>query len=315
MPFLELAVNRAYMERQLRSLVGSHARLGAIRLVRWKPGRRTVIEYDIRDSTDAGVRRTLVGKVRAKVLDVSTFRLARRLGAGAFAPDSADGISVPPVIGAIPECHMWLQEKVEGVSGWEAVTEPDGPRTARTIGRALAKLQRSLPSLERRHSLDDEIAHLRTVLNTVSVDHPEWERRLDNVQRACERLAAAAGQATTTGVHRDFYHDQVIVGPERIWLLDLDLATEADPALDVGNFIAHIAEQSLRRFGSPDALAREEAAFVSGYLDAGGRATAMAIDAYKALSLARHIYLSTTFEERRPYTQALLNLCEQQLRL
>jgi hypothetical protein len=315
MPFMELALNRAYIEREFRSLMGPCARLGRIRVVGWKPGRRTVVEYDVENSTDAGVRRTLVGKLRAKSLDVSAFRLARQLSARSFAPDSADGISVPPVIGSIPECHMWLQEKVQGVSGWEAVTQPDGARAARTIGRVLAKLQRSLPSLGRKHGVDDEIAQLRAVLSRVSAGRPEWGGRLDDVQRGCERLAAAVGHATTSGVHRDFNHDQVIVGPERTWILELDLAAEGDPALDVGNFTAHIAEQSLRRFGNADALAREEAEFISSYFEAGGRAAPPAIETYKTLSLARHIYLSTAFEERRPYTQALLTLCEHRLRL
>lgn len=314
MPFMERVLNRPYMEQQLRSLVGARRRrvLGAIRITRWKAGRRAVIEYDI-EPIRSGPRRTLVGKVRARSLDVSTFRLASRLSAHALAHDSADGISVPRVIGAIPECHMWLQEKVGGVSGWQAVTRPDGPRTARAIGRAIAKLQGSLPPLARRHTIEDEMAYLRARLDTVAAGHPEWAARIHHVLEACDRLAASVRCGETSGVHRDFYHDQVIVGSGRIWLLDLDLAAESDPALDVGNFSAHLVEQSLRLLGDADALARQEAEFVEGYVEAGGRGEAASIAAYKALSLARHIYLSTIIEERRPHTEALLRLCEQRL--
>ncbi len=315
MPFMRLALDREYMERQFRRLLGAEAAstLGAIRVVRWKPGRRSVIEYDVGGTGAGNDRRTLIGKVRAKSFDGTTFQLVSRLSAGARVDDVAGGPSVPPVIGAVPECHMWLQEKATGVSAWDALTGPDGTRAARAIGRAIATLQRSLPPLTRRHSIEDEMAYLRARLDTVAAGHPEWAARIRHVLEACDRLAAAARATSTTGVHRDFYHDQVIVGPERIWLLDLDLAAESDPALDVGNFSAHLVEQSLRLLGDADALARQEAEFVEGYVDAGGRGEAASIAAYKALSLARHIYLSTIIEERRPHAEALLRLCEQRL--
>src|SRR2546426_9353652 len=38
----------------------------------------------------------------------------------------------------------------------------------------------------------------------------------------------------------------VIVNGERLFLLDFDLYCEGDPALDIGNFLGHITEQSLR---------------------------------------------------------------------
>ncbi len=315
MPFMRLALDREYMEREFRRLLGAEAvsALGAIRVVRWKPGRRSVIEYEVGGTDGGNDRRTLIGKVRAKSLDETTFRLASRLSARARAGDGTDGPSVPPVVGAIPECHMWLQEKVTGISAWDALTGPDGARAARAIGGAIAKLQRSFPPLVRRHTIEDEMAHLRARLAAVSASRPEWAPRIWQVLAACERLAVSARSAEPSGVHRDFYHDQVIVGSERIWLLDLDLAAESDPALDVGNFSAHLVEQSLRLLGGPDALARQEAEFVEGYVEAGGRGEAASIATYKALSLARHIYLRTTFEERRPHTEALLRLCEQRL--
>jgi len=38
-----------------------------------------------------------------------------------------------------------------------------------------------------------------------------------------------------------------------------------------------------------------------------------AVQTYATLTLARHIYLSTTFPERRAFTRALLELCEERL--
>jgi hypothetical protein len=41
---------------------------------------------------------------------------------------------------------------------------------------------------------------------------------------------------------------------------------EGDPALDVGNCVAHIAEYSLRAFADPDRLAAAEAALKDQFL-------------------------------------------------
>jgi len=317
MPFMARALDPAHMQPRLRSLrgVGSDVELRAIRVTRWKPGRRCLVEYDLSGGSINAACRTLVGKVRAKSFDASTYTLARQLCEGGFQPNSADGVSVPAVLGAIPECHMWLQDKVSGTPGWEALRGADGLHAARRIGGALAKLQRVLPLPSRGHTMADELAGLDKGLDAVRGRYPQWDRRLSVVQRACQRLAAAARHPSVSAVHRDFYHDQVIVEGDRIWLLDLDLVAEGDPAVDAGNFVAHLAEQSLRVCRNPEALAAEEAAFVSAFYQAGGQADADNIEIYETLSLARHIYLSTTFETRRPYTSALLALCEQRLRL
>jgi thiamine kinase-like enzyme len=63
----------------------------------------------------------------------------------------------------------------------------------------------------------------------------------------------------TSLIHRDFYPDQILVDRDRLWLVDLDLCCQGDPALDIGNFIAHITEQSLRQTGDPSAMEQEAA--------------------------------------------------------
>jgi hypothetical protein len=318
MPFITLALDPAYLQPRLQSLAapgGEELELRAIRVTRWKPGRRCLIEYDLAGRDVKTGARTLIGKVRAKSFDASTCALAKQLAEYGLEPDSADGVSVPAVLGALDECHMWLQQKVSGIPGWQALTAPNGLQVARRIGGAIAKLHRVLPPLPRKHSIADEIAGLHRALDEIRRLRPEWDRRLWAVERACELLAATVTQTCVSGVHRDFYHDQVIVDGDRIWLLDLDLAAEGDPAVDAGNFTAHLAEQSLRMQGNPDALAAEEAAFVSAFWRAGGDAHRENIEIYKTLSLARHIYISATVESRRQYTNALLTLCEDRLGL
>jgi aminoglycoside phosphotransferase (APT) family kinase protein len=127
------------------------------------------------------------------------------------------------------------------------------------------------------------------------------------------RRAGAVPEPVECGIHRDFYADQVIVDGERLYLIDFDLYCVGDPALDIGNFLGHITEQSLRTRGDPAALAECERVMEERFVELSGERVRPAVHAYAALTLARHVYLSTRFPDRRPLTGALLDLCEERL--
>jgi thiamine kinase-like enzyme len=105
----------------------------------------------------------------------------------------------------------------------------------------------------------------------------------------------------------------VIVDGSRFCLIDFDLYCEGDPGLDVGNFIAHITEQSLRTFGNPLALVDLERVMEERFVQLSGEATRTSVRAYTTLTLVRHVHLSTLFPERRSFTEDLLELCEERL--
>jgi aminoglycoside phosphotransferase (APT) family kinase protein len=119
--------------------------------------------------------------------------------------------------------------------------------------------------------------------------------------------------ADPRGIHRDFHPGQVLIDGERLYLLDLDLYAAGDPALDVGNFLAHVTEFSLRTFGDPGRLAGCEETLKERFLASSPSVSARSIEIYKTLTLARHIYISTLFPERRAFTERITELCEERL--
>src|SRR5207244_13023852 len=62
----------------------------------------------------------------------------------------------------------------------------------------------------------------------------------------------------------------------------------------------------------PEALVDQERAMEERFVELSGVAPA-AVRAYATLTLVRHVYLSTLFPERRPFTQSLIELCEARL--
>ena len=208
---------------------------------------------------------------------------------------------------------MWLQRKVPGRAATDFLAAPEGLALARMIAEAAFKVHGAGIPTERRHTMADELEILRTHLSTVAPQGSRWAARIARLVDAADRLGAAIPEPTPRGIHRDFYADQVIVDGQRLFLLDFDLYCEGDPALDIGNFLGHVTEQSLRTLGDPMALADREAELEERFVELAGTATRRAIRAYATLTLVRHVYLSTLFVERRPLTQSLLELCEERL--
>ncbi len=322
MPTLKHALAPHTAEQLLKRMLangepgtGSENQLVAIRAIRYKPGRRCLVEYTLAQNTGDGAQKliTFLGKTRAKRMDTRTFLLNRELWQSGFHHQSIDNISVPRPVGIIPEFKMWFQEKVSGVLATHLIEKENDPGLARRIAEAIHKVHRLTLAPRRRHTMRDELRILHERLPLLTESYPQWTHRLEKILDACDRIGATVTAVEPTCIHRDFYPDQVLVSGDWLYLIDFDLFCLGDPALDAGNFLGHVTEQSLRNLGNPAALAAWENAFVEHFVDLNGDNLRHNIQVYKILTLARHIYISTLFPERRLFTEQLINLCERQL--
>lgn len=316
MPFLARALDPHEAQRQFEGRLPRLSRgkggvqIRAIRVTRYKPGRRCLIEYDVEVGEPNAPLQTVVGKARAKGLDTSSYEVAKALWNSGFASDSEDAVSVPQPIGVIPEFQMWFQHKVPGVAATRLLGDAGGVALARRIAEAIHKLHQARIPAHRRHTMADEVRILHERLSLVAQMQPQWAQRLDHLLVSCDRLRASVPDPSPCGIHRDFYPDHVIVDGPRLYLLDFDLYCEGDPGLDVGNFVGHLLEQSLRMFGDRTVLSDRAEALEERFVELSGDGTRAAVRAYTTLTLVRHIYLSTQFSERSPFTEKVLELSE-----
>lgn len=312
----EIACNE--FKRRLPRLSGEAGRLKlkAIRVVRHKPGKRCVVEYDLSVKRPGQLREkfTLIGKVRARRSGNEGFRQLETIWQAGFDAQSSDGISVPEPVGVIAAFHMWFQRKVPGQVATRLLPQAGGPDLAARIAAAAHKLHRAGIPAGRPHGMEDELRILRGCLAQVALARPDLADRVNQLMTACEKLGASLPEPTACGIHRDFYPDQVIVDGPRLWLIDFDLFCQGDPGLDVGNFLGHVIEQAVRECGVASALQDVERALVDRFADLSGERTRPAVEVYTTLTLARHVYLSSQFPGREQTTSPLLDLCEQRLR-
>jgi len=211
--------------------------------------RRCVLRYTLKIGGDRGSeKRQVVVKVGrpshvAKVLEIS-----RRLSDSGFADNSSDCLTVPRIFAVDQESGAIFMEAVPGKSLHSLIDNPDFHDYCHSAGAILAKFHSM--TLEHLHpySVSDEIENLREIVDFAIEIFPVSG---DIFSAAIDRLTAHGPDRNypSTCVHRDFYDKQILFSPKRITLLDCENAAISDPALDLGNFEAHLA---LRELQSPD---------------------------------------------------------------
>ncbi len=318
LPMLERALSPLVVAPDLTKLLSrpdgrvTDVRLEHVKLRRHKPGRRALIEYEL-TLQRAGRAETVVllGKLRRRGVDAELLALWRDLSASSFAADHPDGIAMPDVVGVIAELGITLQRRVAGQSLGELLPGPRGLQAARRAAEAIAKLHHSGVLPRKTHTIADELEILDGRLSGVAESKAVWAVRLADLRNACHQLARRLPNVSPRPIHRDFYHDQLLLEANRVWLLDLDLLCAGDPALDAGNFVGHLHEWAIRSPADAPALRAAAAVFTDRYLELNGNCPAETVEIYATLTLARHVSISTQLADRAPFTEDILRMCEE----
>lgn len=202
-------------------------------------------------------------------------------------PASPATFNIPHALGYRPDLQLLLLEAI-----------PGSPQVARLLGarlrgetalagtatledmhdacaRIAATLHTSSIPLGRQRTLDDELAVLREGFATMRRVSPELAARL---QTRLDQLAVQAEQTDPLPLgfsHGDFTYTQLIFDGTSSGLVDFDTVCQAEPAIDLGQFLAYlrVAVQKAHRNAAvaPTALADELGArFLSTYIEAAG---------------------------------------------
>ena len=281
---------------------GLTVEVASARLVRHKPGRRCLIAYDLVDRSGRVFK--AFGKVRAKGVDSRVFALQQELWNDGFAPGGFAKARVAEPLALVPKLGLWLQAEAVGQPFTPKVCSPE--RAARAIGALHKARIRPL----KRHLLSDELAILDDRLAALSERKPEWSARLEGLLHTAQSLAAQTWPVALRPIHRDFYHDHLLCNGDEQHLIDLDLLCLGDPAVDIGNFNAHLTELALREHGDPLRYGWWQMRFVSAACRSLNGARRTNVQVYEFLSLIRLIEISERMPERRASAAALLTLCE-----
>jgi aminoglycoside phosphotransferase (APT) family kinase protein len=262
--------------------------------VRYKPGARCVLRYQVRS---AAAELVFFGKLYSDPADAAVaYRLAQRLWAALDRPGSPQRQNAPAVPSAsavvprplalVEELSLVMTEVAGGAHGGGQVTgstrlrpprrlrsAADPPRAALAgSAAALAWMHTSRVTAER-YALSGPAyaARVGEWSQALADAVPELGGQLDRVARLLSEALARTEAESPVLVHGAFKPSQLVFCiPDQPVITDLDGAGLGDPALDVGYFLAYLGPPGLDRDrgGIRAWYAGARHAFLSAYLAA-----------------------------------------------
>jgi hypothetical protein len=234
--------------KKLAAILGTGIEIRDFEVLGYRLEKRLVLRYSVGVQNKSSDRLDMVAKSfhrsrLFKALDILDF-----LEKNGFDYRAADGLTVPRVRGSDPELAVIFMEFAPGLSLHSLAEKVIFPHACSSAGRILRKLHSSGAENRTVYTRMDELGNLGPILEFINDMYPEFEDVLkDRLTKLSQRDPGGPGRAVLT--HRDFFDKQVLFTDKRTTLLDCDNAAIADPALDVGNFIAHLI---LRKLQYPD---------------------------------------------------------------
>jgi ABC-type multidrug transport system fused ATPase/permease subunit len=280
-----------------------------IELVDYARQKRAVLRYLVegrRPGEQDVEQRTVYGKVFADgngaLAGPITVALRERVAA------SGHQINIPQCYGWRPDLQLSLLEAIPGEppisdmlkARLRGMPLPDAALSLEEMvdqcGRIAALLHTSDIKLGRRRSFDDEIAALRQELAPILRYSPVLGARLQGWLEQIETYAEQSDPLPLVFSHGDFTSGQMIFDGATPGLVDFDSVCQAEPALDLGQFLAYLRVADKKKEqtdASGELVAQISERFLEAYLAAAGDRVEdvdrlrIRISVYKIISLLR----------------------------
>lgn len=246
---------------------------GTLETLRYKPERRYVGRL-----TESRAEQPRALKV--KLYTASSWRAARR---SALAFTSRDPLRTARCVGALNRVVGFEWVTGEPLTTALRSRPPEG--LMRLVGAALAEVHAQEPTGLRRLERHVEAATLIDAAHKLAFLCP---RIGSQSRRLAERLASwlAGKSPVDRPIHGDFHAQQVLVEGDTIIVLDFDRAARGDPAVDLGQFVAHLEHGALSGTFEPHAVDSLWQWLAEGYRLTAGNLPAD-LNLYAAVGLVR----------------------------
>ena len=278
---IRVAADPAAVCDLLRPVVGQPIRRCVVEPVRYRPGSRCVLRYDLDTPRQ---RLTFYAKVfapeafdghaaRADALGRSQLGSALCARLAAVWPQ-AQGLVWPEVPG----------RSVASVLEDAAVPSVQRARLAHRLGELLGTLHQVSDVVAPVRTPSDLLADLRSSMAAAAFVDAALGTRLEALWHRLADILPATGKQVLA--HGGFRAGQACVRPGgRLLLLDLDGLCRADPGQDLGPALAHLVWQRMRSPEQRVPLRASEGALVSGYQSRAGADGVDLLDWWRAAGL------------------------------
>ncbi len=201
-------------------------------------------------------------------------------------PDGDEGgVAHPRVLGRSAELDLTLISPVPGRRP-DLRVAADREAAVEAAARVAAALHTSGIGAGPAHTLEDELARAAAAVAAVAVDIPAVAAWLEGALLQARAAADRGPEAPAALAHGDLTPSQLLLDPGGVGVIDFDGVCQAEPALDLGRFVAYL-RTGLARAGDPDGDGHADP-LLAAYAAAGGTAVATErVEAYAIASLVR----------------------------
>lgn len=293
--------------------------------LRYRPGRRCTLRFDlgVRNlATQQVQRQTLFGKLYHNASKAAAVYEEMQLLSTAV-PQTSGQLQLAPAVAFVPELPLVLQAPVCGLPLDLLLSQPERLEHPEQ-SRAWQGVQRAASALAALHGVTITTSRLRPV----AAELKKIQQRItpvasiasslgEQMAALLDRLAPGLQRAThsrvnLTLIHGDCKPSQFLLNAQQMVLLDFDHCGMADPAADVGVFLASLRQlataQALKTGQRCDWLITLEEHFLATYLSerAGDEDFAWRAGWYQAIALLRKAQRSFARSPRSPLPAVLV---------
>jgi len=277
LPTLVDATDPLRLRAALRPLLnhGGEVELAGIDLVHLRRTRGCVLRFRLHSSSPA----TVYGKVG---YDAQPAAISD--GLAAFA-ESGTPICTPRVLGHSTELDLTVVSEVPGTRP-DLRTQPGLDETVHAAALIAASLHGSGIAAGGIRTLEDEITRARHSVEPLGEHAPVLASQLNTILDTLSVRASTTDRQEPALAHGDLTPSQLLFDDESIGIVDFDKLCQAEPALDLGRFLAYL-RFAMKKHGN---TAADDMAswFITVYSALGGRRTPAArVDLYEIASLVR----------------------------
>lgn len=252
----------------LSTILGTNAEIAGYEILSYRLEKRCVFRYTVSAQNGSFNQRRIIAKVLGNSGFKKAVEILAELEKEGFEYDSADSLTIPRILGSDDGLGAVFMEDIPGLSLHFLMDKAIFGHGCSAGGRTLLKLHGIETVALKTYTIGEELGNLRKFLELISNMYPEFR---DSLKSRFDDLSSGMPDepARTVFSHRDFFDKQILYSDSRTALLDCDNAALADPALDVGNFIAHLI---LRKLQHPDCatnIDRGIDAFIKSYGNTG----------------------------------------------
>jgi aminoglycoside phosphotransferase (APT) family kinase protein len=297
-----------------------------VKILRFRPARRCTLRLNVwlrKNESGAIYKRVLYGKIYHD-LEKAGHVFQQMLSLSSSVPAKNGHISFATASAFLPDLAMVLQDPIEGIpldSLISCETEESGSRgLVGTIAAAsaLAALHTSGLAAGKPRSINSELARFKKRGARIGQVNPELGEDIIKLADALSAWLDTLGKwgATTCLIHGDCKPAQFLIRDGQAALLDFDHCGMADPAVDVGTFLATLQQmkvkQTMKNRGKParctEWLPGLKQQFLEAYCSASGAASGFwqLAEWYEAVALLRKAIRGFERSPFSPLPDALL---------